>query len=412
MRLRLCLTGVCLGVACIYGFGQPVQASDGVLSGQTVCRPHMAATPKRLSPGVRILRTTRGLGTCPRGIRPTANGIRGSLWATDTFNGLWKSSDDGKSWRLTYTATAYHNIERVLQLRSGRILIVVADYKGRRHILRSSDSSGTKFGKPVMNFPFDTKVDSQETAPRLLGSQSWVQAPNGTVYAGEYGFAVLNGIKLWKSTNDGKSFRVAATWSDIKHIHSVYADPYARNKIWVAIGDTGRQPRIGYSTDGGATFTYVSRAVYPESRAVGLFFTRNAVLWATDSPEVPAGFFRWNRASGQVTRVLSGLNGPFYYTAQFRSAYAQFSTVSLRSNDGYIGDEYIHVVSSRNGSTWSSTRTPWMRARQSADKATILGITRPDSHGRFWVSFYDLAGATTSSGLTTAVELQLVPAGK
>jgi hypothetical protein len=407
MRLRFSVAGACLALACICGFGQSVNASDRLSSDQTVCRPRMVATPKLLSAGVRVLRTTRGLGTCPRGIRPTATGRRGTLWATDTFNGLWKSSDDGKTWHLAYTATAYHNVERVLQLRSGRILIVVADNKGRRHILRSSDSSGTKFGRPVMNFPFDPTVDNQETAPRLLGSQSWTQAPDGAIYVGEYGFAVLNGIKLWKSTNDGKSFRVAATWSDVKHIHSVYADPYSRNKLWVAIGDTGRQPRIGYSTDGGANFTYVSRGLYPQSRAVGLLFTRNAVLWATDSPEVPAGFFRWDRASGQVSRLLAGLNGPFYYTAQFRNAYVQFSTVSLKSNDGYIGDEYIHVVSSKNGSSWSSTKTPWMRARQPLDKATILGITRPDSHGRFWVSFYDLAGATTASGRTTAVELQL-----
>jgi hypothetical protein len=290
---------------------------------------------------------------------------------------------------------------------------VVADNKGRRHVLRSSDSSGTKFGKPVMNFPFDPAVDVLETAPRLLGSQSWTQLPNGAIYVGEYGFVTSGQINLWRSTNDGKSFRVAAMWSDVRHIHSVYADPYSRNKLWVAIGDTGTQPRIGYSTDGGATFAYVSRGVYPESRAVGLLFTRDAVMWATDSPEVPAGFFRWDRATGQVSRVLTGLNGPFYYTAQFRNAYVQFSTISLLSNDGYVGDEYVHVVSSNNGSSWSTTKTSWMRAQgQPLDKATILGITRPDSHGRFWVSFYDLAGASAASGRTTAVELQLVPTGK
>jgi hypothetical protein len=407
MGLRLYVIGGCVGIACIWGFAQPGRARNDFLSIQAPCRPSLRATPRLLGPGLRLLRTSRAIGTCPRGVHPSARGVGGTLWATDSVNGLWKSLDDGRSWKLTYTAAAYANVERVLQLRSGHLLIVVADAKGRRHILRSTNSSGTRFGRPVLNFPFNPVTDDPQTAPRLLGSQSWTQSGDSTVYIGEYGFS-LRLVHLWKSANDGKSFKVAATFSDIRHIHSVYSDPYSRRKLWVAIGDTGPQPRIGYSIDGGTTFTYVSRGSYPESRAVGLLFTQDAVLWATDSPEVPASLFRWDRASGRVTKVLTGLNGPFYYTAQFHNSYAQFSHVSTKSNDGYIGDEYVHVVTSKNGRNWSSSRTSWRRtSAKPPQKAEIRGITRPDSRGRFWVSFDGLAGRRGERA-DAVVELQLV----
>ena len=43
---------------------------------------------------------------------------------------------------------------------------------------------------------------------------------------------------------------------------------------------------------------------YPESRVVDLMFDSNAVYWGTDSPDVPAGLFRYDRSTGQVTQVM------------------------------------------------------------------------------------------------------------
>lgn len=389
-------------------WGTPRKASA---ASALVCRAPLRATRRLLAPGLRLLKSTYGRGTCPGGIHPTFRGKGGVLWATDTANGLWKSSDDGKTWRRTFKAGKYHNVERVLQLRSGRFLIVVVNDRGQRYILRSTDTSGTKFGRPVMTFPFDARFDDFYLAPRLLGSQSWVQAPDGSIYVGEYGSA-LTTVYLWRSTNDGASFQVATTFSGVKHIHGVYVDPYASNRVWVAIGDNGTQPRVGYSVDGGRTFTFVSKGVYPESRAVGLMFSKEAVLWATDSPDVPAGLYRWDRKSGVVSQLLGGLNGPFYYTAQFRGAYAQLSGISLKTDDAYIGDEYVHVVASPNGVRWASARTPWKRAQdRPLRKALMMGITSPDKRGRFWVSFFNLAGASEASTRTANFELQLLPSG-
>jgi hypothetical protein len=97
--------------------------------------------------------------------------------------------------------------------------------------------------------------------------------------------------------------------------------------------------------------------------------------------------------------VLKNLNGPFYYTFQYKNAYVTFSHVGTKASDAYIGDQLIHAITSADGSAWKSTITPWKRD-QSPDsvrvgrKAAIVSFTKPDRRGRFWVYFYDLVGAT------------------
>jgi hypothetical protein len=279
--------------------------------------------------------------------------------------------------------------------------MIVYDKRGRRYIVRSTDRTGRHFGrKPEFAFPFNPSIDPPlaiATGSRILSPQS-VAESGKAIYVGEYGSAP-NPVHLWKSVNGGASFQTVTTFTGVRHIHSVFADPYRPNTIWVTIGDTGTQPRVGYSTDGGSTFTFVSRAKYPESRVVGLFFTSDAVYWGTDTPDVPAGFFRWDRQTQRVSQILEDLNGPFYFTFQYKKAFVTFSHVGTLASDHYIGDQWIHAITSTNGATWRSSRTPWKRD-QSPDsigkgrKAAIVSFTKPDKRGRFWVYFYDLTGAT------------------
>ena len=344
-------------------------------------------------------------------IHVATRGPAGVLWGLDTSSGLWRSTNDMRTWTSAWKPRGYRAVEHVLQLRSGRVLLIVYKNSGQRFILRSTDSSGTRFAsKPVFAFPFDASVDpvlASATAPRILSPDSWVEAGK-TIYVGEYGSAP-NPVYLWKSINGARSFRVAATFTGVRHIHSVFRDPYGRHAIWVAIGDNGPQPRVGYSTDGGKTFTFVSRGKYPESRAVGLFFTPQAVYWGTDTPDVPAGLFRWDRQTQIVSQVLAGLNGPFYYAFQYKNAYVTFSHVGTKASDAYIGDQLIHAIASTNGSTWRSATTRWKRDQspdsvQRGRKAAIVSFSKPDRHGRFWVYFYDLVGATNH---VSNFELQL-----
>jgi hypothetical protein len=121
-------------------------------------------------------------------------------------------------------------------------------------------------------------------------------------------------------------------------------------------------------------------------------FTADAVYWGTDTPDVPSPLMRWDRATGAISTVLSNLNGPFYNSVAWNGVYLQFSTVE-RTSDGYIGDNYIHVLSSLDARSWSLTRTPFVRTAGATDQnAGMWHFTTPDAQGRFWGSFFNLDG--------------------
>lgn len=392
-------------------FHSESRTSERASSQLVSCAPRVRRPNRAIAPGVLLVRSSTGPGNCGTMIHVATRGPTGVLWGLDTSSALWRSTNNMTTWTRVWKPGGYRAVEHVLQLRSGRVLLVVYKNNGRRFILRSTDRSGTRFPrKPVFAFPFDSSIDpalATATSPRILSPDSWVEAGR-TIYVGEYG-SNPNPVYLWKSETGGRSFKVAATFRGVRHIHSVLRDPYGSHAIWLTIGDNGPQPRIGYSIDKGATFTFVSSGKYPESRAVGLMFTRQAVYWATDTPDVPAGLFRWDRQTHAVSRVLSALNGPFYFGFQYKNVYVTFSHVGTKQSDAYIGDQVIHAITSTNGFAWKSTITPWRRD-QSPDslrigrKAAIVSFTKPDRHGRFWVYFYDLVSATNH---VSNFELQL-----
>jgi len=198
---------------------------------------------------------------------------------------------------------------------------------------------------------------------------------------------------LWKSTDDGRTFSVVYSRTDARHYHAVEADPYTAGRIWLTVGDTGTQPRIGYSDDGGTTFTWVTQVTYPQSRALTLMFTPAAVYWGADSPEVPAPLTRWDRPTGKLGTVLSGLNGPFYNEITWHGMYFQVSAIE-RTIDGYAGDNYIHILTSGDGAAWTLTRTPFMRTAGATDQNCAMShFTQPDAQGRFWGAFFNLDGS-------------------
>ncbi len=100
---------------------------------------------------------------------------------------------------------------------------------------------------------------------------------------------------------------------------------------------------------------------------------------------------------------MTNLNGPLEDAVSYNGQFAQFSSVEPRN---YIGDQYLHVVTNGGGS-WSMTRLPFSRDQGNLAKfANPEGNTRPDSQGRFWMSYYDLAG---SQALAGNVEYQFDP---
>jgi hypothetical protein len=388
-------------IAVMLAGAAPATSADPLMSS---CTPTMNG-PGTLAPGsviapyLRVLKSSYSIGDCDSTISPTARSVDGTIWGVDqgnAKNGLWKSTDDLATWQLAYQAAGYACVEEVLPLVSGHLLIVVRDSNGIRHILRSTTASGTVFAMAALDLP---------AGALLHDPQSWVEY-GGAIYVAEYGDAAAP-IMVWKSIDDGQTFSVAFSRGDVRHYHSIQPDTYQPGRLWLDAGDTGSEPRIGYSDDGAATFSWITEVTYPRSRALDMMFAPDAVYWGTDVPEEPSSLYRWDRGTGAISTILKNLNGPFYNTFSANGVYAQFSAIERPASDGYIGDEYIHVLTSAGGSAWAETKTPFMRTPgDTGEVAYMTHFTPPDSQGRFWGSFFDLEGTQWKH---SNIEFQLDP---
>jgi len=375
---------------------------------ESTTTPHRCASTvnrstTRLAPGAKIVATSMRKGRCRSWIA-VIGGTARDIWGFNYNGGLWRSTDDLRTWRLVWQGTPGLFVERALRTASGRVLIEVGDRGGRHRILRSTTRAATRFKQT-----FALPAQSYLHFTRNWGQYNVLGGPRGAIYVGEYG-PNPNPVHLWRSTDDGRTFqsrvevagRSTSSPDRVRHFHGVFVDPIT-HWLWAAIGDNGPEPRIGYSQDGGQTFTWISRGLYPQSRAVALMFAPDAVYWATDVPEQPGAVYRWDRRTGGVTSVLEGLTEPYFDVLQARGWFAQISEISTKTDDGYIGDDHIHLVVG-NGSRWQRVTTPWTRGAPQY-KVAPLGLTLPDRAGCSWLSFPNLKG---SDGATN-VKLCLGP---
>jgi hypothetical protein len=375
-------------------------------SGLERCAPQQARSHRQITVGLRVVRTSARRGKCPNSIA-VIGGTAGDVWGFDWEGGLWESRDDLRTWRLDWRGPKDTFVERAMRTRSGHVLIEVGysgSKTGPRRIMRSADTSARRF-KTTFTLPLGSSLHFASS----WGQFSAVGAPPNTVYVGEYGDHP-NPVHLWASTNDGRSFKTVFSLPGentgspdrVRHVHGVFLDPFTK-WLWVAIGDTTPEPRIGYSKDGGRTFTWITKGVYPQSRAVDLMFASDAVYWGTDVPEIPGALYRWSRTTRSITTVLTSVREPYFDARQSRGWYAQFSEISTKENDGYIGDEHVHVlVGNRAG--WRRVTTPWTRTNK-LGKIAPAGATTPNAAGCFWMS---LPGQPGSDGFTN-IKLCLGP---
>jgi hypothetical protein len=168
VAVALALLGVIARPGTASGF---VSACAPALRGPDFVRPGHV-----LAPYLRVVKSSFGLGTCDTPIRVVSRSANGTLWGWDNRNGLWKSTDDLATWHRTYVATNYAQVENVLPLASGHLLIVVRDRRGLYHVLRSMDANGDAFD-PVSVLDLPPRA-------RLLATPSWMESA-GSIYIAE-----------------------------------------------------------------------------------------------------------------------------------------------------------------------------------------------------------------------------------
>lgn len=164
------------------------------------------------------------------------------------------------------------------------------------------------------------------------GHQGVCVTPEGTIFFAEY---LLNtnrdhAIRLFRSTNNGESFHVVKEWpaGDIRHLHFVKWDAYEQC-LWLGTGDYGKgdnENRLYRSNDNGNTWELIGKGSQ-DWRAIGVCFTKDALLWGTDAGSCPdtVHFIRMNRNAKHL-EILEDFEGPCHGCASYADGTAFFST--------------------------------------------------------------------------------------
>lgn len=156
--------------------------------------------------------------------------------------------------------------------------------------------------------------------------------PDGSLFFAEY---LLNTnrdhvINLYRSTDNGATFQVVKKWSagEIRHLHFVKWDIYEKC-LWLGTGDygvNGCENRLYKSIDNGNSWELIGQ--YGQDwRAIGVCFTKDALLWGTDAGSCPdtVHFVKMDRKTKQL-EILADFEGPCHGCATYADGRAFFST--------------------------------------------------------------------------------------
>ena len=117
-------------------------------------------------------------------------------------------------------------------------------------------------------------------------------------------------VHVWASRDRGATWEAIHRFSDVRHIHGVFADPYDE-ALWITTGDSDPAAGIWRTRDRFATVERVAGGSQ-QTRAVQLLFTRAHVYFGSDAPAGVNHIYRLRRADHAIER-LQQVEGPVHY---------------------------------------------------------------------------------------------------
>jgi hypothetical protein len=254
----------------------------------------------------------------------------GTLWAGRNYD-LVRSDDDGATWRQVSALPRSplrrlaersrmacrllrHEVRALLRLADGTLVAASREgvFHGREgdRVLRPSEIA---FGElPLL-------------PPMRLGA-----GPNGAVVFGEYGDGRRRPIRLFASTDSGRSFEPVACFPSgtVAHIHNVIHDG-SRNLYWVLAGDRDAEPGFGKLSADLRSFEWFVKGEQ-RFRAVTFFDLGDRLLYATDSEVEQNSLIVLDKESGKTER-LRDFEGSCIYGCRFGGLMALTTTVEPSS---------------------------------------------------------------------------------
>ncbi len=242
-------------------------------------------------------------------------------------------------------------------------------------------------------------VDAVNGAARVADAGSAGPA----LYYGEYRpNPERSPVHVWRSTDCAATFDPAWTFSDVRHVHGVFADPFDPTAIWVTTGDDDSESAIWRTPDGFRTLEPIVRGGQ-QARAVDLVFTAEAVYFGSDTPREQNCLYRLDRPSGRVDRQQP-VAGSVFWGRATPDGWRVFSTVVEKST----------VNTSRYAELWATPpgRDEWrciLRLRKDPfhdkyfDHGQIRFPAGPGEPGAIWITPYAVSGDQRSRKIELAL---------
>jgi len=179
--------------------------------------------------------------------------------------------------------------------------------------------------------------------------RSFAEDSEGNIFFGEY---FMNPeripVRIWRVSPQLEKWEVACELPDIRHVHGVYADPYAPGVLWAAVGDFKGECFLVRTEDGFRSLQY-SGDGSQIWRAVNLFFTEDSINWLTDSNLEQNHACRMRRATGELEIGQEIDCSAWYGCTTQEGLHTAFTTVE--QGPGILSD-HSSVLVSRDAFHW------------------------------------------------------------
>lgn len=151
----------------------------------------------------------------------------------------------------------------------------------------------------------------------------------GWSHFGEYFRNRVRGpVRLWRADPEVSRCELAHEFpaGKIRHIHSVFRDPYDPSALWLSVGDYERECYFIRTRDRFRSLEYFGDGTQIW-RAVALFFTEAHICWLTDSEVDQNRACRMRRSTGEL-ELGQYIDNSTWYGTTFREGISiAFTTV-------------------------------------------------------------------------------------
>ncbi|ACB86090.1 glycosyl hydrolase [Natranaerobius thermophilus] len=275
--------------------------------------------------------------------------VNDSVLIATKANNVYISKDDGQNWKKILNLQLNFKDRFKIKNRWSRRLFRCDIH----HLLKIDDHIILFLKNEIYVFDIiDMRVLTRQSLPGRGSRPLKVCLSNGNLYYGEYfGNKYRDPVRVYKSTDFGKTWEVTYVFNNIRHIHGIFEDPYTGN-IWVTTGDSGDEAAIWVTNNDFKDVQPVLKGGQ-QFRAVTLLFTQDYIYYGTDTPLEDNYIYRLDKKDYNLEKLVKVDSSVFHGTVVNNNLF--FSTACEPSEVNET--RKVKVWMSRDGENWEVIKT-------------------------------------------------------